>query len=248
MYYVSTAPLTHLPLPIRIHLEETGSREQRNGGSTSRCCERRRGTGGKRRRRGRSRGSGGRAGAGCARGRGRGSGGSRLCDTGHGGHAGGGSGAEPVVVSTGSVDMRPSASTRRVRGNGRGWGELGNLRLGSGTERSHLVLHGRPLVAVRTVVVACQDIGVHVAQADPVVAVLLARVDAALVAAHAGVDNVLGCAVGSEGGRGRGDEGAEEDCRTHVDVRWEGYESLAWVLKSVYRELTIWRPKANDGL
>lgn len=144
--------------------------------------------------------------------------------------------------------MPPSASTRLVRGNCGGWGELGNLRLSSGTERGDLVLHGRPLVAVRAVVVACQDIGVHVAQADPVVAVLLARVDAALVAAHAGVDDVLGRAVGSEGGGGRGDEGAEEECRTHVDVRFEGYESLVWVLKSVYRELMIWRPKANDGL
>jgi hypothetical protein len=52
--------------------------------------------------------------------------------------------------------------------------------------------NGRLLVAVRAVVVADEHVGVHVAQADEVVAFLVARVDARLVAFDAGVDDAGG--------------------------------------------------------
>ena len=95
---------------------------------------------------------------------------------------------------------------------------LGDLRLSSSAVLSDLVLHGRLLVAVRAVVVARQDIRVHIAQADPVVAVLLAPLDALLVAADTGVDNVLGCAVGSKGGGSKGNEASEDGYGTHGEV------------------------------
>jgi hypothetical protein len=94
---------------------------------------------------------------------------------------------------------------------------LGYSRLRSSAKAGDLVLHRAALVAIRTVVVARQDISVHVAQADPVVAVLVARIDTALVPADAGVDDVLRGAVGGECRCGKGRKAGEEDGGTHCD-------------------------------
>lgn len=91
----------------------------------------------------------------------------------------------------------------------------GDSRLSSSAEAGDLVLDGAALVAVGAVVVARQDVRVDVAQADPVVAVLVARVDAALVAADAGVDDVLRGAVGGEGSASEGRGAGEEERGTH---------------------------------
>lgn len=78
---------------------------------------------------------------------------------------------------------------------GKGVGKVwGNSRLSSSAVLCNLVLHGRLLVAIRAVVVACQYVVVDVAQADPVIALLLASGDAVLVPRHAGVDDVLSLA------------------------------------------------------
>lgn len=76
-----------------------------------------------------------------------------------------------------------------------------------------MVLDGGLLVAVGAVVVAHQHVCVHVAHADPVVALGLAALDAFLVAGHAGVDDVLGLAGVAAGGEGGGGEGREGDER-----------------------------------
>lgn len=55
----------------------------------------------------------------------------------------------------------------------------------------HGVGNRRLLVAVRAVVVAHEHVGVNVAQADEVVAFLVAFVDAVLVAGDAGVDDAV---------------------------------------------------------
>lgn len=93
-------------------------------------------------------------------------------------------------------------------------------RLRSSAVLSDLVLHRGLLVAVRAVVVARQDIGVDVAEANPVVAVLLAARNAVLVAANTRIDNVLRIAlvVGrGKGGRAQGEDGSEEGSGVHCN-------------------------------
>lgn len=66
-----------------------------------------------------------------------------------------------------------------------------NLRLSSLAELSDLVLDRRPLVALGAVVVASQDISVDVAHADEVIGLLVAALDAGLVACDTGVDDAM---------------------------------------------------------
>ena len=89
--------------------------------------------------------------------------------------------------------------------------------MGGTAVRGDLVLYGRLLVAVGAVVVADEDIGVDVTEADEVVGLLVAVVDAGLVAGYAGVDDVLSLALvlGSyEASSGR--ESYESSCETHL--------------------------------
>lgn len=93
----------------------------------------------------------------------------------------------------------------------------GYVRLRSSAEAGHLVAHGTALVAIRAVVVARQHVRVHVAQTDPVVSVLVAGVDARLVPADAGIDNVLGSALVRERGAGEACSGGDDEERgTHL--------------------------------
>lgn len=117
----------------------------------------------------------------------------------------------------------------------------GYSRLRSGAEAGHLVLHGAALVAVRAVVVARQDVRVHVAQADPVIAVLVARVDAALVPADAGVDDVLRGAVGSQGGGGEARGSEEDESGTH------GEQEVRFGITKLYKKVTMMLPKRVVG-
>lgn len=66
------------------------------------------------------------------------------------------------------------------------------LRLSSLAELSNLVLNRGLLVAIRAVVVAHEHVRVHVAHADEVVWLQVARVDARLVSRDAGVDDAVG--------------------------------------------------------
>lgn len=80
------------------------------------------------------------------------------------------------------------------------------------------VLDRRLVLRVRAVVVADEDIAVDVAQADEVVALLVAGVDAGLVAGNASVDDVLSSALvlrSNEAGR-RGDGDGNGGRETHV--------------------------------
>ena len=83
-----------------------------------------------------------------------------------------------------------------------------------------MVLDGGPLVAVGAVVVAGEDVGVDVAQADEVVGLGVAVVDAGLVASAAGVNDVLGgtLVLGSDKASG-GCESHESSGETHLG-RW----------------------------
>jgi|SRR5690242_2346129 len=90
-------------------------------------------------------------------------------------------------------------------------------RLSSGAEGSNLVLHRAALIAIGAVVVARQDVPVHIAQADPVVAVLLARRNAGLIALDTGIDNVLSSTVGSKRGGREAKNSGDESSGTHVD-------------------------------
>jgi hypothetical protein len=79
---------------------------------------------------------------------------------------------------------------RRNACNGSGRGAGGSAQGGGGTAvGSHRVGDGRLFERVGAVVVADEDVGVDVAEADEVVAVLLAGVDAGLVAGDTGVDD-----------------------------------------------------------
>jgi hypothetical protein len=86
-----------------------------------------------------------------------------------------------------------------------------DVRLSSSAVLGDLVLDWGLHVAVRAVVVARQDVGVHVAHADPVVGVLLAAFDAVLVALDAGIDDVLGGALVLRESGGGERNGAEKD-------------------------------------
>lgn len=79
-----------------------------------------------------------------------------------------------------------------------------NLRCRRRTKLRDLVLRRAALRAIGAVVVARQHIRVHIAQAHPVVAVLLARLDAVLVRSDAHIDNVLRSALLLTRGRARG--------------------------------------------
>ena len=87
----------------------------------------------------------------------------------------------------------PASSIVARGGEGRGGG--GDSRFSSSAELRDLVLYWRLLVAIWAVVVACQNIPVHIAHADPVVALVLAPLDALSVSLDTGVDNVLRLAL-----------------------------------------------------
>ena len=70
-----------------------------------------------------------------------------------------------------------------------GAGSGGAKGLSSIAVRGDGVLDRRPVLGVRAVVVADEDVAVDVAEADEVVALFVAGVDARLVAADAGVDD-----------------------------------------------------------
>jgi hypothetical protein len=99
-----------------------------------------------------------------------------------------------AVLATEAAEAREAeAAARRL------WGMLesiilrarqgSRLRLSSSAVLDDLVVDRRLLVALGAVVVAGLNIGVDVAHADPVVGLVLATLDAILVAGHAGVDN-----------------------------------------------------------
>lgn len=104
-----------------------------------------------------------------------------------------------------------------------------DLRLSSSAETGLLVQHRAALIAVRAVVVARQDVRVHIAQTDPVVSLLLAGIDAALVAVDTGVDNVLSSAVGCEGGGCQSGERDEEGCGAHVEELTGGLRGIVCI-------------------
>jgi hypothetical protein len=101
-----------------------------------------------------------------------------------------------AVLATEAAEAREAeAATRRL------WGMLGSttlkagqgsrLRLSSSAVLCDLVVDRRLLVALGAVVVAGLDVGVDVAHADPIVGLVLAALDAVLVASDAGVDNAV---------------------------------------------------------
>ena len=86
--------------------------------------------------------------------------------------------------------MRLCSGYAGDRGHGAGSG--GAKGLGSIAVRGDGVLDGGPVLRVGAVVVADEHVTVDVAQADEVVALLVARVDARLVAGDTSVDNAVG--------------------------------------------------------